>query len=147
MAPAGGFGLGDLVTLARSVITGGHVQTDVVNRVDIGGATPIVSPTTGAGAIAAIYAPGEAFWLHSITLHLSGVPTTAEDFTVTLDANDGVAYDALLYSVDPSVLAVQDVEYVPEYGPRLFEAGDAIDVAFPNTDTNTYGLRIVATLA
>jgi len=145
--PTEGFGLGDLVTLVRNVISGNEVQVDIVGQVDIGGATPIVSPTTGAGAINASYAPGVAFWLHSITCHFSAAPTTAENFTVTLDANDGAAYDTLLYEADPSVFGDQDLEYVPEYGPRLYEAGDAIDVAYLNTDNNTYGLRIVATLA
>ena len=108
---------------------------------------PVVTNATGAAAIATSYAPGVAFWLDNITCHFSATPTTAEDFTITLNANDGVLYDTLLDSVDPSVVAVQDLVYRPDDGPLLCEAGDAIDVAYTNTDGNTYGLRIVARLA
>ena len=106
--------------------------------------TPVVTPETGSGAVATSYAPAAAFWLKAVTLHLSAVPTTNEDFIVTLNANDGAVYDTVLARIDPSTIANgDDLLYQPDGGPLLCEAGDGIDVAYPNTDTNTYGVRIV----
>lgn len=113
----------------------------------IAAAAPVVTNATGTSAIATTYAPSAAFWLHSVTCHFSAAPTTSEDFTVKLDANDGAAYDTELYTVDPSVYGETDLTWQPEGGPLLCEAGDAIDVDFPNSDGRTYGLRVVATLA
>ncbi len=140
-----GFGLGDLVTLVRRVISGGEVQVDIVASVplNIGGVTPVVAIATGVGAIIETCAPGIAFWLDSITCHFSAAPTTAEDFVVTLDALAGTAYDTVLARVDPSTLTDgANIVYRPDDGLLLCEAGDAIDVAYTNTDGNTYGLRI-----
>lgn len=130
-----GSGQGDIaVTLDNEVIA-------------IGGATPVVTPGTGVGVIAVGYNPIAAFWLESITLHLSGAPVTSQDFTITLNATDGPAYDTELYSLDLSLAGVTDLVYTPDDGPLLCEAGDGIDVAYTNTDGNTYGVRIVARLA
>ena len=45
-------------------------------------------------------------------------------------------------SHDRSASAATDIVYIPD-GDLIFESGDEIDVAFANTDTVTYGLRIV----
>lgn len=108
-------------------------------------ASPVVTAATGAAAIAASYAPSAAFRLLQVTVHFDAAPTTSENLTITLNANDGAAYDTVLYSTDPSTGSVTDIVYLPEQ-PIYCEAGDAIDVAFANTDTNTYGVRIVAEL-
>lgn len=107
---------------------------------------PVVTPATGAGAISKSYAPAAAFWLHSVTLHFDVAPTTSENFTITLNANDGSAYDTVLRSVDLSAASTVDLLYQPD-SPLLCESGDAIDVAYTNTDMGTFGLRIVARLA
>ncbi len=107
---------------------------------------PVKTAATGSGAIATSYAPGVAFWLDAITIHLSAAPTTAGDLTVTLDAADGAAYDTVLFSLDPSEQSDTDVVYIPDQ-PLLCVSGDAIAVAYPNTDGRTYGLRIIARLA
>jgi len=110
-------------------------------------ASPVVTNATGTAAIAASYAPAAPFWLDSVTCRFDAAPTTSEDFTVKLNANNGVAYDAELYSEDPSVYSAQDIVYQPEGGPLLCESGDAIDVDFPGSDGKRYGLRIVTRLA
>ena len=107
---------------------------------------PVKTAATGSGAIATSYAPSAAFWLDAITVHLSAAPTTAGDLTVTLDAADGAAYDTVLFSLDPSEQSDTDVVYIPDQ-PLLCVSGDAIAVAYPNTDGRTYGLRIIARLA
>ena len=111
-------------------------------------ATPVVTPATGAGAIAVSYAPGAAFWLDAVTVRLSADPTTSENLDVVLDTADGSDYDITLWSVDPSAStgSKTDFYFVPVH-PILCAAGDAITVSFPNTDAATYGVRIVARLA
>jgi hypothetical protein len=110
--------------------------------------TPVVTSATGNAAISASYSPSAVFWLESVTVHFSAAPTTTDALTVTLDANDGSAYDTTLYSVIPATAGeggggITDVVYIPP-APLLCESGDGIKVAFTNTDTVTYGVRIVS---
>jgi hypothetical protein len=101
-----------------------------------------VVSATGAAAIAATTASTKRFRLICVTCHLDAGPTTSEFITVTLDALDGTAYDTVLKSVDLSLVAATDFVYIPD-GDTIYEAGDEIVVAYANTDTGTYGLRIV----
>jgi hypothetical protein len=86
---------------------------------------------------------GATYKLISVTLHMSAAPTTSENFTITLDANAGAGYDTLLYSIDLSAASVTDLVWFPDE-PMLLEGGDAIDVAYENTDVGTYGMQITA---
>lgn len=99
---------------------------------------------TGSATIAsAIAVPaGQVYKLESMTLHLDGNPTTSENLTVTMDANEGAAYDTILFSQDLSVGTVVDLLWFPD-GLLYFEGGDEIAFAFANTETNTYGLQVV----
>jgi len=103
---------------------------------------PTVTNATGATAIATSTSISGTYRLVSVTVHFNAAPTTTEDLTVTLNANDGAAYDTVLYSVDPSASSATDIVFIPD-GDIIFETGDELDVAYANTDTNTYGLRIV----
>lgn len=98
---------------------------------------------TGAAAIAAsaTVPAGQPMRLVSITVHFSAAPTTSELLTATLNANAGAAYDTVIYSVNPSTGSTTDILFQPNY-PLYLEGGDSIDVAFANTDTNTYGVQI-----
>ena len=104
---------------------------------------PAVTNATGAAAIATSLAPAAHFKLLAVTVHFSAAPTTSESLTITLNANDGAAYDTTLVSTNPSLTAATDITYIPDGGSLVCESGDAIDVAFTNTDTRTYGLRLV----
>lgn len=104
--------------------------------------TIVVVSATGAAAIAATTASTKRFRLIAVTCHLDAAPTTSEAFSVTLDALDGAGYDTTLFSVDPSLVSATDIVYTPDEA-LIFEAGDQVAVAYTNTDTGTYGLRIV----
>jgi len=104
--------------------------------------TIVVVSATGAAAIAATTASTKRFRLIAVTCHLDAGPTTSENFTVTLDALDGAAYDTVLLAIDPSLVAAQDIVYIPDEA-LIVEAGDQVAVAYANTDTGTYGVRIV----
>ena len=97
---------------------------------------------TGAVAIASTMTVpvGQTYRLVSVTLHLDAAPTTSELFTVTLDAQAGAAYDTLLYSVDPAAHAMTDLVWLPDE-ELFFGGGDAIVVAYANTDVATYGVQ------
>ena len=100
---------------------------------------------TGAAAIAtSLTVPaGATYQLISVTCNLSTAPTTSQAFTITLNAHAGAAYDTLLYTLDPSTTSVTDILWQPDV-PIVLEGGDAIDVAYTNTDTRTYGVQITA---
>ena len=97
---------------------------------------------TGAGAISLASSAGHDWELNSITVHMSAAPTTSQNLTFTLDANDGAAYDTVLFTCDPSASAGTDFVYIPT-SPILLENGDEIATSFTNTDGITYGIRIV----
>jgi hypothetical protein len=100
---------------------------------------------TGALAIAATMTvpAGRAYQLISVSVKFSAAPVANESLTITLDANAGAAYDVLLYTINPSLLATTNLIWSPSQ-PLYLEGGDAIDVAFANTDTRTYGVQITA---
>ena len=98
--------------------------------------------STGAAAIAEAVSPGTTFRLLAVLLHLSAAPTTSENFTVTVDAGDGAAYDTVLHKEDLSVGSVTDL-IIPFGKGYEFAPNDEIDIAYTNTDVRTYGLRIV----
>jgi hypothetical protein len=82
---------------------------------------------------------GEAYRLISVSCVFNLAPTSSENYTITLDDALGSAYDVLLYTVDPSVGATTDILWQPDEELMLV-GGDAIDVAFDNSDARTYGL-------
>ena len=98
--------------------------------------------TGGAAmAVSAVVPAGSTYRLVSVTLNMSAAPTTSENFTITLDANAGAVYDVLLYSLDLSTGSTTDIVWYPDE-LFLLEAGDAVDVAYANTDVGTYGVQI-----
>lgn len=103
----------------------------------------VENETAASGAIAAVLAMSRAGRLVSVTLNLDAAPTTSENFTITLDAVAGSAYDTLLYSLDLSAGSTTDVLWFPDQ-PLWLQTGDAIDVVFTNTDGNTYAVLITA---
>lgn len=101
-----------------------------------------VTNATGAGAMSATTALSADFALNAVTVHFSAAPTTSENLIIKIDALDGAGYDTTLYLTNPSVGAVTDILFQPDH-PLLCENGDHIVVTFTNTDTRTYGVRIV----
>ncbi len=94
---------------------------------------------TGAAAIASTLAPGKAWQLESIRVHLSAAGG-AGSLTATLDSGAGTPYDLLILTQD--MTAVTDLIWAPER-PMEFSAADELDIAWANAGTKTYGLEIV----
>ena len=95
----------------------------------------------GNGAITAIMdvPEGDVYRLISVSCNFNLAPTTSENFTITLDDAYGNAYDLLLYTLDVSAGATTDILWQPDEELMLV-GGDAVDVAFVNTDARTWGL-------
>jgi hypothetical protein len=125
----------------------GPIQVDVNGNVKVVNPNKgiLVSNATGAAAIDIDTAFAADWELLSITLHLSAAATTSENLTIVLDANDGAAYDTTLFTLDLSVSAGTDFVLTPEDDnlPKFYESGDELNIDFPNTETNTYGVRVV----
>jgi hypothetical protein len=98
---------------------------------------------TGTGAIATSHTAraGTVQRLISVSVNFNAAPATSESLTITLNANAGAAYDVLLYAVNPAAGATSDIVWTPEQ-PVYLVGGDAVDVAFTNTDGRTYGVEI-----
>ena len=93
----------------------------------------------GAAAIAATLAPGVAWQLESIRVHLSAAGG-AGDLTAKIDHGSNAVYDIVLLTQDMTI--VTDIVWSPERSME-FQAGDELDIAWANANTRTYGLEIV----
>ncbi len=120
---------------ARAIVAAAATSANLIGTI-------VVVSGTGIGVIPDTTASTKRFRLICVTCHFDGAPTTSEDFTVTLDALDGAAYDTVLMAIDPSLVAATDIVYIPD-GDLFVEAGDQILLAYLNTDGNTFGTRIV----
>ena len=102
-------------------------------------ATTRTHRATGAAAIASTLAPGVAWQLEEIRVHLSAVGASG-NFTATVDNESGAAYDEVLVTQD--MTAVTDYIWHPTR-PKEFKAGDEVDFAWANAGTKTYGLEVI----
>lgn len=94
---------------------------------------------TGAAALATTLAPGVRFRLHEVRIHLSEAGASG-NFTATVDAAAGAAYDAVILTQD--MTTITDLIWQSDRIMQ-FEAGDEINFAWANAGTKTYGLTII----
>jgi hypothetical protein len=102
-------------------------------------ATTRTQRATGSAAIAETLAPGTAWQLESIRVHLSAAGG-AGDLTATINHGVAAAYDIVLLTQD--MTSVTDLVWSPER-PMEFLPDDELDIAWANAGTKTYGLEIV----
>jgi len=65
--------------------------------------------------------------------------TASEEFTITVDAAKGSAWDNRVYTKDMN--GQQHINYIFD-DPKPMAAGDKINCVFANADTNTWGLTL-----
>ena len=102
-----------------------------------------VAATATSGAIA-LTAPEDSnarIRVLYVQAHFVGAHAS-ENFTITKDDGTGATYDTVLYSLDLRTDSTSDLYWEPTTDLKI-EAGDAIDVAFANTNNRTYGVKIV----
>lgn len=101
--------------------------------------------TGTTGAIAETLKPKSPFRLLEIRLKLNTAGTTAEDFTINLDANAGPTHDINVITKDLSGEAV--TSWIRRFGDddagKDFDNLDELDFAWPNTENRTYGLTVI----
>jgi len=102
----------------------------------------VIAYATGAVAMSETLTPGYAFELKEVRLHLSAAGGTAsENFTITEDAYEGAAYDAVHFSYDMETAS--DVVQTYYNREKHFGSGDALVFAFANANTRTWGLKVI----
>lgn len=99
----------------------------------------LTKSVTGAEAVGFTLAPGVAFELTEIRIHLSAVGAAA-NLTVKMDAIAGAAFDAIVITQD--MTSVLDLFWQPDH-PMFFNAGDELDFAWANGSTRTYGIEVI----
>jgi len=104
----------------------------------------ITTPTTGTGTAIATLAPGGDFHLLGIRFNLGSALAAAETLTVTLDANEGPAYDTVLFTLDLGTPDIRDL-VIPFGGDEdYFVSGDQIVIALSaNTGADTWGCQTI----
>ena len=98
--------------------------------------------TNTTGAIALTVSPILPWQLEEIKIHLSAAGG-AGNLTVTLDANAGAAYDAIILTQDMTTII--DLVYTPERQLQ-FDASDKLVIAWANASNRTYGVEVKYTL-
>lgn len=83
---------------------------------------------------------GSPFEFLGFYLTLDAAASTAsEEFTITIDADRGSAWDNRVYTKDMN--GQQHINYIFD-DPKPCESGDKLDCRFANADTNTWGLTL-----
>ncbi len=99
--------------------------------------------TTGAIAHSLVVPIGETYRIITCTLKMASDPTTSENYTITINANAGETYDTEIYSVDlQGATDPSNNIWFPDGYPLYLEGGDALDIAFPNTEAFTWASQI-----
>ena len=80
-------------------------------------------------------------FLSAILIHFDTVPTTSENLIVSYVSDEGEEYTAELHSEDPSAESTTDLVLEWDNG-FVLDPGDAIKVAYPNTDKRTIGITV-----
>lgn len=130
--------LKDIVTgLASVVIAAG---TAAIGRVLPPATVETVFTGTGNLAVGTSkLAPGAAFRLTEVSLHLNAAPTTGtQNLVITLDDGVAAAYDLVILTLDLVANAVTDLVVMPD---KTCKSTDVITAAWTNTDAKTYGLK------
>lgn len=99
----------------------------------------LVKSVTGAVAVAFTLAPGVAFDLREVRIHLSAAGA-AGNLTITMDAILGAPFDLALLTQD--MTSVIDFVWIPTQ-PMSFLTGDEIDFAWANGSSRTYGITVL----
>ncbi|KKM99853.1 hypothetical protein LCGC14_1143700 [marine sediment metagenome] len=67
-------------------------------------------------------------------------PATSEDLSVDVDADRGASWDDNLYTKDMDT--IDNIIYYPDK-PVLLEANDLVEFTYANTNTVTWGLKVL----
>lgn len=97
---------------------------------------------TGAAALSERVEVGQASRVLWAGVKFSVAPTSTENLVIAYDSASGAAYDVTLLTYDPSAESATAVSWEPDEAIYLMP-GDALSVAYTNTDTTTWGLTVL----
>ncbi len=99
--------------------------------------------TTGAIVHSLVVPISETYRIIAATVKIAGTPTTSENYTITINANAGETFDTEIHSLDlQGATNPTDNIWFPDGYPLYLEGGDALDIAFPNTEAFTWASQI-----
>lgn len=126
----------------RDATGGNTAAVGADNRLDVAQRKgTLTARATGAAALVGFVVTLGVRWeLICVKLHLSAAGGAVEDFTATLNAVGGAAYDSVLIAEDTNALT--DLVWMPDGEPVPFNADDELVFAYANSNTRTYGLEV-----
>jgi len=95
----------------------------------------------GSETVRIVLTSGSPFELLEVKLHVGVAPTTAENFTITRDANEGSYWDELIRSYGMS--GVTDFVWDVRDIPLRYQPDDKLIFAWSNSDGRTFGLEVI----
>lgn len=94
---------------------------------------------TAGVAIDETITPSGPFQIEDVRIHLGAASATSENIVVSLDAVDGAEYDVVFNAQDMNALT--DYIWQPTR-PYPCDKDDKINIAWLNTNAETYGLTV-----
>jgi len=139
---AHGFSVGNYVQIAGSVSYNGvyKIIAKVADTFDIY-ATFVADTFAGTETAKTALKPGVDFQMIEARLHLSAVGGAVEDYTITLDSENGTAFDVVLETA--AMNADADVPTLWNEKKRCFNSGDVLLFEYLNTNNKTWGLEVI----
>lgn len=136
---------GSFIQIAGSVAYDGiyqivSVATDTINIY----ATFVAETFAGTETYKIALGPGVDFQMIEARLHLSAAGGAAENYTITLDSENGAAWDVVLETA--AMAADADVPTVWNDQKRYFNKADVLLFEYANTNSRTWGLEVVCRL-
>ena len=95
----------------------------------------------GTDTVKVALGPGVEFQMIEARLHLSASGGAVENYTITLDSENGAAFDVVLETA--AMNADADVPTVWNEQKRYFNDGDVLLFEYANTNGRTWGLEVV----
>ena len=137
-----GFNVGSYVQIAGSTNYDAVYQiiakaTDTFNVY----ATFVAEDFAGTETVKTALGPGVAFQMIEARLHLSAAGGAVENYTITLDSENGAAFDVVLETA--AMNADADVPTLWNDKKRYFNDGDVLLFEYANTNGRTWGLEVV----
>ena len=135
-----GYKAGSVVEIAGTTNYDGTytIAAAATNTFDIYG-TYVAETFAGTETVRVVLSSGFPFDLLEVKIHINTAPTTAENFTITRDANEGAYWDELVRSY--GMAGVTDFLWDVRDTPLRYQANDKLIFAYTNTDGRTWALE------
>lgn len=137
-----GFNVGNWFQLAGSTNYDGvyKIVAKAANTINVY-ATFVAETFAGTETVKTALGPGVDFQMIEARLHLSATGGAVENYTITLDSENGAAFDVVLETA--AMNADADVPTLWNDKKRYFNPGDVLLFEYANTNSRTWGLEVI----